>query len=145
MSCEKSSLENFYDIVGWPSEGPKEQWEQETLDWLGEYRRTKLENERLSAMIERSNLEEVDGFIADGPLIKKTGRILVPKDRIEKEQQITDALRMAAKHAHENARLCTALNQILLILMQKSKLIETGELKEVVQCVNTALYGAKTI
>jgi len=69
----------------------------------------RAENARLLSLIERSNLEEVDGFEAQGPRLVKTGRILVSKDLVAQEQRITEALQTAAKHAREVARLREAL------------------------------------
>ena len=64
---------------------------------------------RLRSLIDHSNLEETDGYKAQGPRLVKTGRILVSKDLVAQEQRITEALQTAAKHARENARLREAL------------------------------------
>lgn len=80
-----------------------------------DYDSLRAENARLRDLIERSNLEEVDGFTADGPTLKKDGRILISKDLANQEQRITEALATAAKHARENARLVEWLRGIATI------------------------------
>jgi len=72
----------------------------------------RAENARLLSLIERSNLEEVDGYEAQGPRLVKNGRILVPKDLVAQEARITEALQTAAKHAREVARLREALQSV---------------------------------
>lgn len=82
---------------------------REISQWEREADALRAENARLRNMIDRSNLEEVDGFTADGPALKKDGRILISKDLVDQERRISDALATAAKHARENARLREAL------------------------------------
>lgn len=67
---------------------------------------------RLRDLIDRSNLEETDGYEAQGPRLVKNGRILVPKDLVAQEARITEALQTAAKHAREVARLREALQSV---------------------------------
>jgi len=55
---EADSRKRFYDIVGYPPEGPKEQWEQETLDWLARQRTITLHDECIHLRAEVARLRE---------------------------------------------------------------------------------------
>lgn len=58
-NADYGEREWFYDIVGRPTEGPNEQWMQETFDWLEIQRQEKLELDRLRAENKRL-LNELD-------------------------------------------------------------------------------------
>jgi hypothetical protein len=107
-------------------------WYVVTEEWIGKQEEAiddkdkkiatlEAENARLKELIQRSDLEEVDGTTVcpDGcgkPIIKKTGKILVHKDHVESVKEKTSLLQKMANQSRriaalesENARLREAL------------------------------------
>lgn len=123
---------NLPDVVAIPISGKT--IESLAVVPVAELARLRAENARLRALIERSNLEEVDGFTADGPTLKKDGRILISKDLANQEQRITEALATAAKHARDNAWLREALAKVRELAEN-----DTGDFKaDLLHCVEIA-------
>jgi hypothetical protein len=102
-----------------------------TEEWLGNQKEKiaalESDNARLKELIQRSDLEEVDGTTveADGcgkPVAVPSGKILVAKSALSREKQLTEALQSVASNARrnavlaaDNARLREALRRFITI------------------------------
>lgn len=90
---------------------------------------------RLRSLIDRSNLEETDGYEAQGPRLVKADRILVSKDIVAQEQRIIEALQTAAKYARKTLKFQQAIHDVLLMEMSN----KAFKLSDIFDRLNTVI------